>query len=89
MMIPIPRRGVYRGVDGTEKARQVAGIDDVMITAKPDSTLVPLPAGRSYLGFIFATGASPAFVESALRSAHATLDFAIDRDVRLALNDPQ
>jgi len=89
MMIPIPRRGVYRGVDGTEKARQVAGIDDVMITAKPDSTLVPLPEGRSYLGFIFATGASPAFVESALRSAHATLDFAIDRDVRLALNDPQ
>jgi len=50
---------------------------------------VPLPEGRSYLGFIFATGASPAFVESALRSAHATLDFAIDRDVRLALNDPQ
>ena len=54
MMIPIPRRGVYRGVRGLDEARQVAGIDDVTITAKPDSTLVPLPEGRSYLGFIFA-----------------------------------
>ena len=85
MMIPIPRRGVYRGVSGVENARQVAGIDDVMITAKPDSTLVPLPEGRSYLGFIFATGTTPAVVENALRNAHATLDFAIDREVKLAL----
>jgi biotin carboxylase len=85
MMIPIPRRGVYRGVTGVENARHVSGIDDVMITAKPGSTLVPLPEGRSYLGFIFATGATPAFVEKALRDAHTLLDFAIDREVRLAL----
>ena len=67
MMIPIPRRGVYRGVSGVENARRIAGIDDVMITAKPDSTLVPLPEGRSYLGFIFATSDTPASVEEALR----------------------
>ena len=83
MMIPIPRRGVYRGVSGVENARRIAGIDDVIITAKPDSTLVPLPEGRSYLGFIFATGDSPASVEEALRRAHERLDFSIDRDVTL------
>lgn len=84
MMIPIPRRGVYRGVQGVESARRVAGIDDVVITAKPDTTLVPLPEGRSYLGFIFATGESPEVVETALRDAHGRLDFALDREVRLA-----
>jgi len=84
MMIPIPRRGVYRGVSGLEKARRIPGIDEVIITAKPDSTLVPLPEGRSYLGFIFATGDAPAFVEDALRSACDSLEFTIDREVHVA-----
>jgi len=44
---------------------------------------VPLPEGRSYLGFIFATNDSPASVEEALRRAHERLDFRIDRDVPL------
>ena len=83
MMIPIPRRGVYRGVSGVENARRIAGIDDVIITAKPDSTLVPLPEGRSYLGFIFAAADTPASVEEALRRAHDRLDFSIDRDVTI------
>jgi hypothetical protein len=84
MMIPIPRRGVYRGVRGLDEARSVAGIDDVLITAKPDSTLVPLPEGRSYLGFIFATLRSADAAESALRLAHSRLEFVIDREVTLA-----
>jgi biotin carboxylase len=84
MMIPIPRRGVYRGVKHIEDARQVPGIDDVTITAKPDSTLVPLPEGRSYLGFIFATGNTPDAVEAALRAAHARMEVLIDREVTLA-----
>jgi carbamoylphosphate synthase large subunit len=81
MMIPIPRRGVYRRVDGVDEAKQVAGIDDVRITAKPDTTLVPLPEGKSYLGFIFARAAKPCAVDRALRDAHARLRFAIDREV--------
>jgi hypothetical protein len=83
MMIPIPRRGVYRGVRGLEEARRVAGIDDVTITAKPDSTLVPLPEGRSYLGFIFATARTAAAAEAALRHAHDELEFVIEREVPL------
>jgi hypothetical protein len=83
MMIPIPRRGIYRRVDGVESARRVTGISDVVITAKPDARLLPLPEGRSYLGFIFAHAAGAADVDRALRDAHARLEFTIDRDVAM------
>ena len=84
MMIPIPRRGLYRGVNGVEAALAVEGIDDVRITAKMDELLLPLPEGRSYLGFIFARGENPARVEQSLRDAHATLVFDIEREIELA-----
>ena len=84
MMIPIPKRGVYRRVDGVDEAKHVAGIEDVRITAKPDTTLVPLPEGKSYLGFIFARDETPCAVDRALRDAHARLRFVIDREVAVA-----
>ena len=79
MMIPIPAPGVFRGVAGVEDACAIPGIREVLITAKADETLVPLPEGRSYLGFIFARASTPDSVERALRSAHARLVFSIDR----------
>ena len=85
MMIPIPRRGVYRKVDGVARARKVPGVDDVRITAKMDALLQPLPEGRSYLGFIFARGGTPLDVERALRKAHAELTFTIDREIALTV----
>ena len=78
MMIPIPRRGVFRGVDGLESARSVAHIDEIHITAKTDQLLLPLPEGGSYLGFIFARAERGFDVERALRLAHRRLQFAID-----------
>lgn len=84
MMIPIPKRGVYRGVSNVEAALAVAGVDEVVITAKADEVLLPLPEGRSYLGFIFASGDDPARVEQSLRDAHATLAFDIEREIELA-----
>ena len=81
MMIPIPHRGVFKSVDGQRDARAVPDIVDVQITAKPDSTLVPLPEGRSYLGFIFARATTPLAVEQALRASHAKLRFKIDREI--------
>jgi biotin carboxylase len=77
MMIPIPRAGRLRRVDGEAEARAVPGIADVTITAHPDQALVPLPEGWQYLGFIFARGATPAVAEAALRDAHARLRFDI------------
>ena len=78
MMIPIPRRGVFRGVDGLESARAVKHIDEIRITAKADQLLLPLPEGGSYLGFIFARADRAFDVERALRLAHRSLRFAID-----------
>jgi biotin carboxylase len=83
MMIPIPRRGVFRRVHGVEDAQQVDGVEDIRITAKPDAMLVPLPEGRSYLGFIFARGDSPGRVERALRKAHARLEFVIEKELTM------
>jgi hypothetical protein len=83
MMIPIPRRGLYRVVDGVEDACEVAGVERVDITAKPDQLLVPLPEGASYLGFIFARASDPRAVVDALRTAHARLSFTIEPELRV------
>lgn len=77
MMIPIPQEGVYQDVEGVEEALMTPGLEDIVITAKSAQRLVPLPEGSSYLGFIFARGASPEFVEAGLRQAHEKLRFAI------------
>ena len=83
MMVPIPRRGILRQVFGLDEARQVAHVEDVRITAKPDQLLVPLPEGASYLGFIFARAGDRSAVVDALAAAHRHLGFAIDPEVRM------
>ncbi len=72
MMIPVPAAGVFRGVDGLDEARAVAGVTSIEITAKIGQAIEPWPTGSSYLGFIFASGEHP------LREAHQTLRFRID-----------
>jgi formate-dependent phosphoribosylglycinamide formyltransferase (GAR transformylase) len=88
MMIPIPRRGIYRRVEGEDAALAVIGVGDVRITAKPDAPIVPLPEGRSYLGFIFANATEPSAVDRTLREAHGCLHFVIDRDVTVVPQQP-
>ena len=83
MMIPIPKRGVFRHVAGLDDARQVHGVDDIRITAKLDQLLVPIPEGASYLGFIFARADETRLAEQALRAAHARLRFTIDPELRM------
>lgn len=78
MMIPIPRGGVLKAVDGRHEACRVPGITGLEITAKTNYPIVPLPEGASYLGFIFARGETPEFVEAALREAHGRLRIRID-----------
>jgi hypothetical protein len=77
MMIPIPKGGIYRGVDGSDRAAAVPDVEEVIITAKEGQKILPLPEGSSYLGFIFARGKSPQRVVRALREAHACLNFEI------------
>jgi len=78
MMIPIPAAGVLRHVAGIEAARALANIDDVTISIPIGETLVPVPEGNRYLGFIFASGDTPETVEAALRVAHSELEFTIE-----------
>ena len=73
MMIPVPRSGIFEGVDGLDAAEAVPGIEELRITARLHDYLAAWPEGSSYLGFIFARGESPEEAESALRSAHARL----------------
>ncbi len=78
MMIPIPRSGILSEVRGESQAKAVDGIEEIAITAHPGQTLVPLPEGWQYLGFIFSRADSPERVEIALREAHRRLQFVID-----------
>ena len=77
MMIPIPRRGIYRGLEGLAAAQSVPGVTDVAMTVEPGQIVAPPPDGASYLGFIFSRAASPADAEAALRVAHRRLHFDI------------
>jgi biotin carboxylase len=77
MMIPIPATGILTGITGVEAAAATAGVDKVEITAKINYPVTRLPEGDSYLGFIFAQGDDPAWVEQALREAHTKLRFEI------------
>jgi biotin carboxylase len=74
MMIPIPRRGIFKHMDGVDAARRVAGVTDLRITAKEGQLLEPLPEAGSYLGFIFARGSRPEDAERSVRDAHAKLN---------------
>ena len=74
MMIPIPRGGVLKEFRGLDEARAVAGIEEVTQSIPIGQTVVPLPEGSRYLGFIFARADSPKAVEEALREAHRRLE---------------
>ncbi len=81
MMIPIPQRGIYRGVEGLAAAQSVPAVTSVTITAQPGQVIAPPPDGASYLGFIFARADLPEQAEAALRSAQQCLRFDIDLEI--------
>src|SRR3954452_4284117 len=78
MMIPIPKSGTLRSVDGQDDARAVPGIVGLEISIGPGRPVVVLPGGNRYLGFLFARGDTPVDVEHALRTAHRRLAITID-----------
>jgi ATP-grasp domain/L-amino acid ligase C-terminal domain 2/ATP-grasp N-terminal domain len=81
MMIPVPGEGILEDVVEIQEALGVAGVEDIVITAKRGERLVPLPEGSSYPGFIFARAQSPERVETALRQAHQKLRFRLARSL--------
>ena len=77
LMIPIPRAGVLRRVEGVLAASKVPHIEEIAMAAREGYELQPLPEGNSYLGFIFARAPTPAAAEAALRKAHGLLRIVI------------
>lgn len=77
MMIPVPQNGVLQAVEGQADAQVVAGITEIIITARMNDFIAAWPEGSSYLGFIFAKANSPEEAESAIRAAHTKLRFSI------------
>ena len=81
MMIPIPTDGLYKRVAGRDDARAVKHIEEIVITAKLDQRIRPLPEGGSYLGFIFARAPRHEEVVGALRASHERLRFEIEPSI--------
>lgn len=77
MMLPTPRAGTLRRVEGVLAAREVPGVEEVSIAARVGAELTPLPEGSAYLGYVFARGEEPGEVERALREAAARLRVVI------------
>jgi biotin carboxylase len=77
MMIPVPQSGILERVGGTEEVAATPGVEGIQITARLHDFIAAWPEGSSYLGFIFARGATPAEVETALRRAHSKLRFVL------------
>ena len=86
MMLPAPRSGTLRRVEGVLDALGVPGVDEVSISAGTGAELVPLPEGGAYLGYVFARGETPAGVESSLREAAGRLRTVIAPMWRLVRN---
>jgi biotin carboxylase len=78
MMIPIPRSGILKEIEGLDEARKVENIVEVAITARFGRPVVALPEGSSYLGFLFSRAGIPAEAEAALREAHRRLKIIIE-----------
>jgi biotin carboxylase len=79
-MLPVPRPGVLRAVEGRADALAVLGVTGLTITIPPGQRVRPLPDGDRYLGFIFASGDTPADVEQALTAASGRLRVIISDD---------
>jgi biotin carboxylase len=79
-MLPVPRAGVLRAVEGRTAAEAVPGIVGVTITIPPGRRVRPLPDGDQYLGFIFAEADTPDDVAKALTTASHQLHAVISEE---------
>ena len=77
LMIPIPRQGTLRGIEGLDAVRSMPHVTSVEITAPLGSHIAPPPDGDRYVGFVFARAADPASVEASLRRAMETIEVAV------------
>jgi biotin carboxylase len=78
LMIPTPRSGRLRAVEGERETRSIPGITGIDITMGPGQMVVSPPEGDAYLGFVYARADTAAAVETALRAARDTLEVQLE-----------
>jgi len=76
-MLPVPRPGVLRAVEGRTEAAATPGLTGLSITIPLGQRVSPLPEGDRYLGFIFAEGDTQDQVEQTLGVARERLRVVI------------
>jgi len=77
LMLPVPRPGVLRAVEGRTEAAATPGLTGLSITIPLGQRVHPLPEGDRYLGFIFAEGDTQDQVEQTLGIARERLRVVI------------
>jgi biotin carboxylase len=77
LMLPVPRPGVLRAIEGRAEAAATPGITALNITIPLGQRVHPLPEGDRYQGFIFAEGDTQDQVEQALGIARDRLRVVI------------
>jgi biotin carboxylase len=77
LMLPVPRPGVLRAIEGQAEAAATPGITGLSITIPVGQRVRPLPDGDRYLGFIFAESDTQDRVEQALSVARDRLRVVI------------
>jgi len=78
LMLPVPRPGVLRAVEGRAEAAATPCVTGLTISIPVGQQVHPLPEGDRYLGFIFAEGDTHDRVEEALRAARQRLRVVIE-----------
>jgi biotin carboxylase len=76
-MLPVPRLGTLRAVEGRDSAAAIPGITGLTITVPVGQQVRPLPDGDQYLGFIFAEASTQDEVVRALTAARDELHIEI------------
>ena len=77
-MLPVPRPGVLRAVEGRASAAAVPGVTGLTLTIPAGQRVLPLPDGDRHLGFIFAEASTHDEVENALTAARGRLHVVIE-----------
>jgi biotin carboxylase len=78
LMIPTPRSGRLRAVEGERETRSIPAITGIDITMVPGQMVVSPPEGDAYLGFVYARADTADAVETALRAARDTIEVQLE-----------
>ena len=78
LMIPTPRSGTLKEVDGIDEITDIRGVTGADITIPSGGRIVPPPEGDRYLGFVYARGETADQVEKSLTDAKNRIEVLLE-----------